>query len=517
MASLSKTVNNIIGTTNNMHVLSCEKKIDYSKSPIEVFWDRIRQFGYTEAVKHKTDVFLAGVKLDISSYECPKRHCLNIRVSRSQLEGDTITLPTVIRDETDAVVSIVPFCTEFATRKCLARAVQMAYRKFDVNKYLESLNPTGIITKITWKIFRENQSIWRKDYDELTSRLSYKKNMIIDEERRISSIKKAQKLDEEILKLGNGDRDIGLKKWNNRKALQTKVANNKEVVASYRMMNEFNDWLVSDDGLSYNKPFVDTSLCQFNRTVLSSDNNSCIVSSLKVPNQKIFLDVLNELASNSEAESLIVEVELRWNPNEAHSYPYTKIRGEDGIVKLSGCPDIGEGERFRLFGIETSGNSVYGTTSECRNVHRLLPARFHKTFRGKNPFKTTVTTMRVIRVLDKSIYSAIVKRLNPDGTIATNTTITMRIGADKPDLSVIFLSSEIVKVRNEMSLMINKKGDEIKSRVENERCKGRYSKNRPSSLSNSTLIDELQILSKMFKDKLLTQDEFSKSKSMLIG
>ena len=388
----------------------------------------------------------------------------------------------------------------------LRQAIQESFNKFDVDLYDSFPNPTGVIRMMVWGRFRALQRDWVTIRDQYVNEKDKAAAIKLQEQRRLASIKKSQKIEEEKLKLGNGDIETGNILWNERKVKQMAEANSNERETNLTQEKAWNDWLMSDEAKQHNTPMKDISPTQFGSFYTRPYGKG---EELRFPTHERMAEALLTLANSPNAKNISIRATLDWNKNESFAYPSTFVHTGEKLTQLTGTPDILRGHSCNLVGIMKEGDLIFGVTDRTYIVHRLLPEQFHKNFRARNPFTHVTSNMRALRPLNKSLDRCSIMFRDSSGKIF-QTIFTIRAGAQVPDISVVTTSKTLINAQQESKQRLQIKKNEAQNRAKEQR-----EKNHAYSRKNTQKID-LASLIELYQKGMINEKEFSKMKKISV-
>ena len=235
-------------------------------------------------IDDKKKAFNDAVNLDIDS---KKSHFL-LLAHNMELPGDPIKIPLIDQD--------IPYKNgKLAVRNMLRRSIQEVFKKFDVEMYNTFENKKGVIEQMVWGCYRKQfYEKFRHLYVDMLSQDQIQKRGIEKLALDRANLKRNEKIIAEQLRLGGGDLQLGIKRWNERVKDDKIVADSRDRVVSLAQEKEFNSWLSSPVGKAFIKAPVDTSP-KFFYPIGSSYNSSSTSQTFKANNREDVLKWLVDL------------------------------------------------------------------------------------------------------------------------------------------------------------------------------------------------------------------------------
>ena len=453
-------------------------------------------------------MFMAGIALDKKQPHPHTRvvdefgHFLRACPSIQILAGEDLPLP-------DGNTG-----THLGITMCLRRAIQHVYKTLNISRYNSFADPQRVIEIMSWGRFRHYEREWRSAYNTRVSLGRQVKKAADKVMHEQASLKKSQKIEALI-------DNMGLDKWNKKKAEDTAIANARVRDTSLRQEKEYADWLESSHGQSFLLPFTDGSTTSFSTSNSTTTTGTRATTHLRVADRAGLVKVLKDLASNPASGNIRVTCTLDWDKLKPFTYPNTFVIMNTGLSKLTGPGDIVPGHKVQIIGLALFSGKDYAVTKQSATTHRLLPERFHKTFRARNPFTKVSTKMNVMRPLEHSIYRLTLETMSVVNQVTATTTVSIRAGADEPDLTVVFANGALKKAREDSAARITEMEALRSKKIANAKAKGlmiasnRSKTTKTTKTTNTT--DDLSVLCDMFKTGMLTPSEFQAAKAKTLS
>jgi len=343
-------------------------------------------------IDDKKKVFLDAVNLDIDG---KKSHFL-LLAHNMDLSGDPIKIPLIDVD--------LPYKNgKLAVKLMIQRSIQEVFKKFDVDMYNSFHNKKGIIEQMVWGCYRKQfYQKFRHLYVDMLSQDQIQKRGIQQLALDRANLKRNEKIIAEQLRLGGGDLELGIKRWNDRVKEDKIVADSRDRVVTLAQEKEFNDWLSSPEGNAFIKAPVDTSPKFFYPLFYTSPSTS---QTFKADNRNDILKWLVELQKfsiNNYKSKISVKICLDWDTGVAFSYPTTFISCNGKFLKFHATDSITKMTTIGILGIEYS-DGWYVTTDSSSMAHKLLPAPFTDNFRSRNPCMGLASKCYIMRRVDNAI------------------------------------------------------------------------------------------------------------------
>ena len=345
-------------------------------------------------IDNKKASFKDAVILDIDG---KKSHFLNVGLD-IDLESDPIKIPLIDKD-------VAYKNCKLAVRNMLRRSIQEVFKKFDVDLYNTFENKKGIIEEMVWGCYRkEFYEKFRFLYVDMLSQDQIQKRGIEKLALERANLKRNEKIIAEQLRLGGGDLQLGIKRWNDRVKEDKIVADSRDRVVSLAQEKEFNSWLSSPEGKAFIKAHVDTSPKFFYR-IGSFYNHSSTSQTFKANNREDVLKWLVDLqkfAINNHKTNISVRLCLDWDTSVAFSYPTTFISCNDKLLKFHAMDSISKMATIEVLGVEYS-DGWYITTEQSSMAYKLLPPPFTDNFRSRNPCMGLSSQCYIMRRVDNAV------------------------------------------------------------------------------------------------------------------
>ena len=456
-------------------------------------------------IDNKKASFKDAVNLDIDG---KKDHFLNLYLGLD-LESDPIKIPLIDRD--------IPYKNgKQAIRAMIQRAIQEVFKKFDVELYNTFENKKGIIEQMVWGCYRkEFYEKFRFLYVDMLSQDQIKKRGIEKLGLERAALKRNEKIIAEQLRLGGGDLQLGIKRWNERVKEDKIVADSRDRVVSLSQENEFNNWLSSTQGKAFIKAPVDTSP-RFFYPIGYFYHSSLTSKTFKANNQDDILKWLVELQKfainnyKNIKKKISVRVCLNWDTSIPFSYPTTFISCDGKFLKYHASDSISQMTTIVILGIEYE-NGWYITTDFSRPVYKLLPPPFTDNFRSRNPCMELSSSCYIMRRVDNAVARV---------TVYLDSTEVMSINylphsdtnmPPSPESMEIFSDSlsPVAKAKKESDLRLEKLKKERDYKIL-ARMKEDSTKFESVSKDESReAIKDLKVLVDLFSKNLIDQDAFN--------
>jgi hypothetical protein len=447
----------------------------------------------------KKTAFNDAVNLDIDG---KKSHFL-LLAHNMELTGDPIKIPLIDQD--------IPYKNgKLAVRNMLQRSIQEVFKKFDVDMYNTFENKKGIIEQMVWGCYRKQfYEKFRHLYVDMLSQDQIQKRGIEKLALDRANLKRNEKIIAEQLRLGGGDLQLGIKRWNERVKEDKIVADSRDRIVSLAQEKEFNSWLSSPVGKAFIKAPVDTSP-KFFYPIGSSYSSSSTSQTFKSNNRDSVLKWLVDLQkfsiNNHKTKTKIsVRMCLDWDSSVPFSYPTTFISCDDKLLKFHAWDSINQMTTIGVLGVEYS-DGWYITTEQSSMAYKLLPTPFTDNFRSRNPCMGLSSQCYIMRRVDNA-FCRISVYLDSKEIIAINylphSEPNMPPSPESMDVFSDSLSA-VAKAHKESSLRIeklNKERDERVAKLKEESVKTKDS---------STHTKDLQQLVDVFSKGLIDQDAFNK-------
>ena len=447
-------------------------------------------------IDDKKKMFNDAVNLDIDG---KKSHFL-LLARNMELSGDTIKIPLIDQD--------VPYKNgKLAVRNMLRRSIQEVFKKFDVDLYNTFENKKGIIEQMVWGCYRNQfYEKFRHLYVDMLSQDQIQKRGIEKLALERANLKRNEKIIAEQLRLGGGDLQLGIKRWNERVKEDKIVADSRDRVVSLAQEKEFNSWLSSPEGKAFIKAPVDTSPKFFYR-IGSFYNHSSTSQTFKANNREDVLKWLVDLQKfsiNNHKTKISLRMCLDWDTSVAFSYPTTFISCDDKLLKFHAMDSISKMATIEVLGVEYS-DGWYITTEQSSMAYKLLPPPFTDNFRSRNPCMGLSSQCYIMRRVDNAVGRVSVY-VDSKEVITINymphCEPSMPTSPDSMDVFSDSLSA-VAKAHKDSSLRIeklNKERDERVAKLREESVKTKDS---------STHTKDLQQLVDVFSKGLIDQDAFN--------
>jgi len=345
-------------------------------------------------IDNKKKAFNDAMNLDIDG---KKSHFL-LLAHNMELPGDPIKIPLLDQD-------VAYTNGKLAVRNMLQRSIQEVFKKFDVDMYNTFENKKGIVEQMVWGCYRKQfYEKFRHLYVDMLSQDQIQKRGIEKLALERANLKRNEKIIAEQLRLGGGDLDLGIKRWNERVKEDKIVADSRDRVVSLAQEKEFNSWLSSPDGKAFIKAPVDTSP-KFFYPIVSSYRSSSTSQTFKANNREDVLKWLVDLQKfsiNNHKTKISVRMCLDWDSSVPFSYPTTFISCDDKFLKFHATDSISKMATIEVLGIEYS-DGWYITTEQSSMAYKLLPTPFTDNFRSRNPCMGLSSKCYIMRRVDNAV------------------------------------------------------------------------------------------------------------------
>ena len=450
-------------------------------------------------IDNKNNAFNDAVNLDIDG---KKSHFL-LLARNMDLTGDTIKIPLIDQD--------VPYKNgKFAVRNMLQRSIQEVFKKFDVDLYNTFENKKGIIEQMVWGCYRKQfYEKFRFLYVDMLSQDQIKKRGIEKLALDRAALKRNEKIIAEQLRLGGGDLQLGIKRWNERVKEDKIVADSRDRIVSLAQEKEFNSWLSSPLGKTFIKAPVDTSP-KFFYPIGHFYHSSLTSKTFKANNQedvlKWLIDLQKFVINNYKniKKKISVRMTLNWDTSIPFSYPTTFISCDNKFLKHHASDSISQMNTIGVLGIEYA-NGWYITTEITNPAYKLLPHPFTDNFRSRNPCMGLASKCYIMRRVDNAV-SRVSVYLDSKEVITINymphSEPNMPPSPESMDVFSDSLSA-VAKAKKESEMRLEKLKKDRDERV---------AKLREESVKNkdsSTHTKDLQQLVDVFSKGLIDQDAFN--------
>ena len=329
-----------------------------------------------------------------------------------------------------------------------------------------------------------------------------------------AALKRNEKIIAEQLRLGGGDLQLGIKRWNERVKEDKIVADSRDRVVSLSQENEFNNWLSSTQGKAFIKAPVDTSP-RFFYPIGYFYHSSLTSKTFKANNQDDILKWLVELQKfainnyKNIKKKISVRVCLNWDTSIPFSYPTTFISCDGKFLKYHASDSISQMTTIVILGIEYE-NGWYITTDFSRPVYKLLPPPFTDNFRSRNPCMELSSSCYIMRRVDNAVARV---------TVYLDSTEVMSINylphsdtnmPPSPESMEIFSDSlsAVAKAQKESDMRLEK----LKKERDENIIRFKESSTKFKSVSNDEsreAVKDLKVLVDLFSKGLINQDAFN--------
>lgn len=450
--------------------------------------------------KSKFDIFRDGVDRDINDAKKPgvsvRRDFLNI----------------VPDNELDIFKFGIYDCSAFMPVKkakslFLSSAIRETYENFDPELYQSFSDPTCVIRNMIWGKFRKNFGDWCSGHSTRVFEENRKRDQEYHEMLRNASIKRQQKVDQEISRLGGVDR------YNQRMIEQRRAADLAERETNLRQEKAFQDWLASSEAKMWTVPIPDSSVQNFFGSTFYSQSG---VVFMYVNKTADFSRILRDLLANSHGKIMAVTCKLFWNSYEAYSYPAPYVVSGTNVMSLTGSAVLSVGMNIDVVGVhyDTINDKVYIVTKTTTTVFRSLPEPFAKTFRARNPSLKHTSTMRILRdakaISEISVYH--------DNTVYK---FVPRLGATYPDVASIFTPKSVRDVKTKTDIRIADLQKKEDQRIAEMKARGKSRTPNPDAkpFNPSPSVDEkarkLTELFNLLTAGVINEQEFTMLKNRI--
>lgn len=345
-------------------------------------------------IDNKKKAFNDAMNLDIDN---KKSHFL-LLAHNMELPGDPIKIPLLDQD-------VAYTNGKLAVRNMLRRSIQEVFKKFDVEMYNTFENKKGIIEQMVWGCYRKQfYEKFRHLYVDMLSQDQIQKRGIEKLALDRANLKRNEKIIAEQLRLGGGDLQLGIKRWNERVKEDKIVADSRDRIVSLAQEKEFNSWLSSPVGKAFIKAPVDTSP-KFFYPIGSSYSSSSTSQTFKSNNRDSVLKWLVDLQKfsiNNHKTKISVRMCLDWDSSVPFSYPTTFISCDDKLLKFHAWDSISQMTTIGVLGVEYS-DGWYITTEQSSMAFKLLPPPFTDNFRSRNPCMGLSSKCYIMRRVDNAV------------------------------------------------------------------------------------------------------------------
>jgi hypothetical protein len=449
----------------------------------------------------KKTAFNDAVNLDIDG---KKSHFL-LLAHNMELTGDPIKIPLIDQD--------IPYKNgKLAVRNMLQRSIQDVFKKFDVDMYNTFKNKKGIIEQMVWGCYRKQfYEKFRHLYVDMLSQDQIEKRGIEKLALERANLKRNEKIIAEQLRLGGGDLELGIKRWNKRVKEDKIVADSRDRYVSLPQELEFNNWLSSSEGKEFIKAPVDTSPKFFypiNSIYTSTSQN------FKANNLEDVLKWLLELQkfsiNNYKNKEISVRICLDWDTRIPFSYPTTFISSDDKLLKFHAADSISKMTTIGILGIEKYSDGWYVTTEYSTMAYKLLPPPFTDNFRSRNPCMGLSSKCYIMRRVDNAVYRVSVY-FDSKEVITINYMPQSEPNMPPPPESMDVFSdslSAVAKAQKESEIRLEKLKKDRDEKI--AKLKEKSTQLRSESLDKtSELAKDLKMIVKLFSDGYIDQNSFN--------
>ena len=454
---------------------------------------------------NKMTAFKDAVKLDIAGN---KSHFLYLALSDVDLNGDIVKIPLIDKD--------IPYKNgKHAVRLMIQRACQEVFKKFDVNMYNTFENKKGIIEMMVWGCYRKQfHSVFRDLYVDMLSSDQIKKRGLEKIVLERAALKRNEKIIAEQVRLGGGDLQLGIMRWNYRVKEDKIVADSRDRIVSLSQEKEFNEWLSSSVGKAFVSAPVDSSPKVFDYVQFSRINKS---ESFRGSRSDIFswLMKLQDFVATNSIKKVSVKMNLDWDESFPFSYTTTFIYNDNkSLLKLHASASILRGSEVDVIGIlNPVDEGWYITTSQTTQAYKMLPPPFTDNFRSRNPCLKLASSCNIMRRVDHAVHHV---NVYVDSNLVL--IFTHSHGASEPrlppspDSMEIFSPSlsAVAKAIKESAIRLEKLKKESEERVRVNLSKA------PSVDDKASIVKDIQALTDLFSKGLLDKEAYSKATNKLL-
>ena len=469
---------------------------------------------------NKIAAFKDAVLLDIAGN---KSHFLYLALGDVDLNGDPVKIPLIDKE--------LPYKNgKNAIRLMLMRACQEVFKKFDVDMYNTFDDKKGIIELMVWGCYRKRfHAVFKDLYVDMLSHDQIKKRGLEKIVLERAALKRNEKIIAEQVRLGGGDLQLGIMRWNYRVNEDKNIADSRDKSVSLAQEKEFNEWLSSSVGKAFVSAPIDSSPKVFDYSPYPRINKSEMFRGSRSDIFRWLMKLQDFVATNS-IKKVSVKMSLDWDESVPFSYPTTFIYNDNkSLLKLHASASILRGSEVDVIGIlNPVDEGWYITTSQTTEAHKMLPPPFTDNFRSRNPCLKLISKCNVMRRVDHAVHhvnvyvdSNLVMLFNYSHGAAAP------ILPPSPDSMEIFSPSlsAVAKAIKESSNRIEKLRKEAEERVK-ESSSNRIEKLRKeaeervrvsSSKDSDDTIKDIQALTDLFSKGLLDKEAFSKATNKLLS
>ena len=404
-----------------------------------------------------------------------------------------------------------------ACKQFLKIAVWDFYQVFDLNKYLNCQGCPSDIERVVWAKFKELYKNWSITKFRIILHNNKEKDDKIKEAKARGHKKRQAKEIAQMLILGDGDINVGRDKFVNRMHIQKqeKIVKDSQNV-SLSLEKAFSEWLLTEEAKKYSEPMKCCAPSQFRNVNTETLITSTSSINLKVNSISGLHNSLHQLSKHPESSSVAVTATLAWDEKIPFSNPsnHICIVSSDGLQILphKNNDRIIQNQKINITGCIGVCNEFYVVTSNESSAYRLFPPRFEK-LEYQNPM-VCGKVKNLLRV-DNSLNSLILTLVRSNNIKYVININILPNGKDSVDVISNLFSPPLTKIQLDTLNRIEIKTKEQEERNESARLKGLAKSKLEKSEYNN--IDKLERLCKMFKNGLLTDDEFKKSKDHILS
>jgi hypothetical protein len=466
-----------------------------------------KNYNMSSFTNNKMTAFKDAVMLDIAGN---KSHFLYLALGDDiDLKGDPVKIPLIDKD--------IPYKNgKNAIRMMLRRSCQEVFKKFDVDMYNTFDDKKGIIETMVWGCYRKRfHAVFKDLYIDMLSSDQIQKRGLEKIVLERAALKRNEKIIAEQVRLGGGDLQRGIKRWNERVNEDKIVADSRDRIVSLAQEKEFNAWLSSSVGKAFVSAPVDSSPKVFDCTLYPRINKS---EMFRGSRSDIFswLMKLQDFVAINSIKKVSVKMNLDWDESVPFSYPTTFIYNDDkSLLKLHASASISRGSEVNVIGIlNPVDEGWYVTTSQTTEAHKMLPSPFTDNFRSRNPCLTLTSKCNVMRRVDHAVHHVnVYVDSNLVLIFAHSHGAAEPMLPPSPDSMEIFSPSlsAVTKAQKESSNRIEKLRKDAEERV-----RVSFSK-VPTSDDKSSTIKDIQALTELFSKGVLDKESYTKATNNLLN
>ena len=398
------------------------------------------------------------------------------------------------------------------------------HKKFDRKIYESYVDPTGIFTMIIWGKFRKLQQGWSVVNESRLRLIRLASRKRLEDDLSRGHMKRQAREKQQMLTMGNGDMELGRRKFEERMKIQKEVKLTRENDVSLSLEEEFAVWLKSSEFTRlYTRPMKESSTKHFSTVDSSTRPSTMSTINLKVNGISGLITALRQLSVHPESNTLTVDATLSWNEATPFSNPNAHVFTDDGISCLGGYNRVLQGEKIRVLGFVENNNVFYVVTPKFSDAYRNFPTRFSK-LESRNPRLST--RLSVMYSVTFSLNHLTVSR-NVDGKLIIMNISIIYNGADTVDAREIFTSPIVRDLKAISDEALAKKRAEKEQRVSEAKRDGLLVSKYKNIINDITstiftspsrdTTNEIMKLCDMFEKGLLNKSQFEAAKDKVLS